>query len=487
MSPVELSAYVLDALRNDAERVLETSVTRCVVTVPAYFSEAQRSATRDAARMAGFVVERVLNEPTAAAIAYGLHRKEDERQFLVFDLGGGTFDVCVMELFEGTLQVQSVAGESDLGGEDFTEALMRLAFERLDLDYELLRRDPAIETTLRRRCELLKRKLGRWPSATLELPPWPGHLTEATTLEFRKDEAERAYAPLLNRLVGPCRSALRGANITANDLDEVVLVGGATRMPCVQAFVRDFFGREPLVDPDPDRIVVRGAAIQAAMIARDSGVEDMVVTDVASHSLGVEVTRDIGGQFVDGYFSPLIHRNTVIPTAKTGSFQTLHANQKVLRLRIFEGEGRKVEDNTLIGEVEVKDIPPGPAGQSVDVTFTFDLDGMLGVHAQIQSTKKSFEAMFNRSGETLDPERMEAARERFLQLRSGPEQRPRYRDLLARADLLWREVDAELRPVLEVYIHQFEEALTTRDAAVMNECFAELSEFCDRIDDGERW
>lgn len=486
-TPVELSAYVLDALRADAERLFGGTVDRCVVTVPAYFSELQRAATRDAARLAGFTVERILNEPTAAAIAYGLHVGQQDRQFLVFDLGGGTFDVCVMELFEGTLQVRSVAGESALGGEDFTEALVDLALQRVSSTRAALTANPEAAITLHRRCELLKRKLGRWPKARIEVPTYPGGPAQSTTLEVTREQADFAYKPLLDRLVAPCRAALRGAEIAAEELDEVILVGGATRMPAIARFVESLFGRPPLIDPEPDRLVARGAAIQAALISQDAGVDDMVVTDVASHSLGVEVSRDLGGRHVGGYFSPIIHRNTVIPTARTERYSTLEANQDHIVLCIYEGEGRRVEDNDKIGEVEVMGIPPGAAGQSVDVTFTFDLDGILGVSACVVETGERFEAVFNRSGGELDEASMLRARERMAALRTEPAKRPRYRDLLARAELLWAELPPDERTTLEQSIQNFERALESRRADLIEAAYEVLHAHCEAIDEGERW
>jgi molecular chaperone HscC len=486
-TPTELSAYVLDALRADAERALETTVNRCVVTVPAYFSEGQRAATQRAAEMAGFTVERVLNEPTAAAIAYGLHRRDDESRFLVFDLGGGTFDVCVMELFEGTLQVQSVAGVSRLGGDDFTQVLAEAGLERAGIAPAALARDPDATALLHRRAELLKRKLTRWRSAGLEIPPIRGVTASSTTVEIDREQAERAWAPLLDQLVGPCRAALRGAEMRPDELDEIVLVGGATRMPCIPAFVERTFGRAPLIDPEPDRLVTRGAAIQAALCADDDAVEDMVVTDVASHSLGVSVTRQIGGKQVDGYFSPILHRNTVIPASRTESYSTVADDQTKIRLRVYEGESRRVEENTLVGDVEVSDIPDGPAGQEILVTFTYDLNGMLEVRARVVATGTIFSAVFNRSGRDLDEAELDRAKKRLQALRSDPAERPRYRDALARADLLWKELPPDGRSELEWAITQFESALAEREAKPIEQAYEALIKTCERLDGGERW
>lgn len=380
---IELSAHVLDALRADAERALGTTVDRCVITVPAYFDDPQRAATRRAAEIAGFTVERILNEPTAAAIAYGLHRRDDESLFAVVDLGGGTFDVCVMELFDGVLQVKGVAGESQLGGEDFTALLAEHLAERAGM------RPPTPGTAtaafLYKRAELTKRALARWPTTEVELS---AEVTGGAPARFEltADEVDHVWTPLVARLRPVVRAALRGAGVEPAQLAEVILVGGATRMPCVQRLIGEQLGRTPIHHANPDLLVAEGAAIQAAMIADHRGVSELVVTDVASHSLGVEVTRELGGHRVDGYFSPVIHRNTTIPTSQWDSFSTLYDDQPQVTLAIYEGEGRKVADNRRIGTLEVKDIPRGPAPKEFRVRFTCDVNGMLEVEATVVET-----------------------------------------------------------------------------------------------------
>lgn len=495
-TPVELSAWILDSLRADAERALGCAVTRCVVTVPAYFNEAQRFATKRAAETAGFTVERVLNEPTAAAIAYGLHGgvpngtapkeepDDDERRFLVFDLGGGTFDVCVMELFEGMLEVRSVAGESRLGGEDFTEALTVYALREAGLDPAVVARDqPADMALVRKRSEVVKRTLSRWPKAEVLLPEGlDSHVIGVTQAAF-----EQATASLRERMVGPCRAALRSASLGIRDLQEVLLVGGATRMPGVRAFIEDVFGKPPLDGPDPDRVVAHGAAIQAALCANDQAVSDLVVTDVASHSLGVEVTREIAGKRHAGFFSPIIHRNTVIPTTKLEVYQTVRDDQTAIDLEIYEGEARRVQDNHRLGVLEIKGLPKSAAGTDFSVRFTFDLDGILEVEARVATMDKHFTQIFQREGKELDAVAMERVRDRMRALKADPHDRPRYRDALTRADLLWRELPAEKKPLLDHAIDAFEGALRSDDSEAMSAAFERLQTLCERLDDGERW
>lgn len=484
MTVVELSAHVLDALRADAERALGTTVNRCVVTVPAYFDDAQRHATRQAAEQAGFAVERIINEPTAAAIAYGMHRRQADTLFAVVDLGGGTFDVCVMELFEGILQVKAVAGESQLGGEDFTAVLA----EHLAARAGIACPEPGTPafSLLYKRAELAKRALTRWPSTEVALGAEIAGPREAA-ITITCDEVERAWASLIGRLHGPMRAALRGAGIDRKQLVEVVLVGGATRMPCVQRAVAEILESKPVYRGDPDLVVAEGAAIQAAMIDGASVVQEMVVTDVASHSLGVEVSREIGSHRVDGYFSPVIHRNTVIPTTQSEMFSTVHDDQREVTLRIYEGDGRRVEDNRKVGELEVKGIPRGPAPKQVTVRFTYDHNGMLEVEAEIAETRTRVSAVFRREGGEVSGAELEKARARLMAIRADPLDRPRYRDLYARAKLLWQELDPPRRAELDRLLDAFDAAMTTRDAVELERSFQTLLHACEAIDHGERW
>jgi len=484
LDAVELSAHVLDALRADAERALGETVTRCVVTVPAYFDDAQRHATRRAAELAGFAVERIVNEPTAAAIAYGLHRRDDETLFAVVDLGGGTFDVCVMELFEGVLQVKGVAGESRLGGEDFTAALAEHLATAAGV--ALPRPGTPAWALLYKRAELAKRTLSRWPQAEVALP---GEVTGGApaAVPIAAADLDAVWAPLVGRLRGPLRAALRGAGVEREQLAEVVLVGGATRMPVLRRTVAEAMGRDPVHHADPDLLVAEGAAIQAAMIADDAAVADLVVTDVASHSLGIETARQIGGRLLDGYFAPIIHRNTVIPTSQWDSFATVNDNQTRVVFAVFEGESRRCDENRRIGELRVEGLPRGPAGVEVRVRFTYDQNGMLEVEAVIPQTGKVVSEVFHRQGKELSADELADARARLRALRADPMDRPRYRDLHARAKLLWQEADVGGRLALDALIDGFDAAVTSRNPAAIETAYDALLAHCEAADGGERW
>ena len=484
MSVVELSAHVLDVLRADAERALGTTVDRCVVTVPAYFDDAQRHATRQAAEQAGFVVERIINEPTAAAIAYGLHRRDAETLFAVVDLGGGTFDVCIMELFEGILQVKGVAGESRLGGEDFTAMLADYLAERAGIACPAPG-SPAYGL-LFKRAELAKRALARWPSTEVTLGAEIAGSHDGL-IALTADEVDRLWAPLIGQLHGPLRAALRGAGIDRKQLAEVVLVGGATRMPCVQRAVAEILACQPAHRGDPDLVVAEGAAIQAAMIDGAAAVQEMVVTDVASHSLGVEVARELGSHLLGGYFTPVIHRNTVIPTTQSETFSTIYDDQRSVRLRIYEGDGRRVADNRKIGELEVAGIPRGRAPKPFVVRFTYDQNGMLEVQAEIPETKAQVSAVFRREGGEVTGAELERARARLHAIRADPMDRPRYRDLYARAKLLWSELDPACRAPFDRLLDVFDAALARRDTVELERTFQALLAACEAIDHGERW
>lgn len=480
---IELSAYVLDALRSDTERHVGAPVERCVVTVPAYFSEAQRHATKQAAETAGFYVERILNEPTAAAIAYGLHTGEDESQFVVLDLGGGTFDVCVMERFEGLLEVKSVAGASQLGGEDFTQALRDLCLRLAGVQGDKL--SLRLQSMLLRRAELLKRKLSQWASAQVEVPTGEGDASVRVTVSA--DDADVAFKPLLDRMVAPCRNALRGSELSPEEISDIVLVGGATRMRCVAALAQEMFGVAPRVQEDPDHLVAKGAAIQAALCARDESVGDMVVTDVASHTLGLETTREVMGQRVYGYFAPIIDRNTVIPVSKSSQFGTIDPNQTIITVEVYEGEGRKVEQNRKLGSFEVKGIPKGVPRSVIDVRFTYDLNGILEVEATVIETGEKHARIFQRGAAQLSGAELAQAVEKLARLKRDPRERPRHRDLLARANVLWSEVSGAKRDELSGAIDVFEAALDERVTEDIEQAFGLLSHVCEAIDQGERW
>ncbi|MGZ6015135.1 MAG: Hsp70 family protein, partial [Phenylobacterium sp.] len=382
--PEELSALVLRSLKADAEAYLGEPVTEAVITVPAYFNDKQRKATRRAGELAGFKVERLLNEPTAAALAYGIHQLGDDTRFLVFDLGGGTFDVSILEIFEGIVEVRASTGDNRLGGEDFNELIAEhFSKSRLAALKDTDRHDAALQQRLREAAERTRRALTDAASAKMSLV-WKD---KAYQDEITAEAFEDMCAPLLTRLRDPVLRALRDGAIHSEQLKEIVLVGGATRMPVVRKAVTRMFGRFPSNAVNPDEAVAIGAAIQAGLKARDSDLKEVVLTDVCPYSLGVGVAERLpDGSLRHGVFSPIIERNTVIPASRIHSYSTIENYQRVIDLQICQGESRRIADNILLGRVRTQ-VPPAPAGEiEVLVRFTYDINGLLEVDVEVPST-----------------------------------------------------------------------------------------------------
>ncbi|HEY1375786.1 MAG TPA: Hsp70 family protein [Gemmataceae bacterium] len=468
-TPEELSSLVLASLKADAEAFFKGPVKRAVITVPAYFNDRQRKATIAAGRIAGLEVERIFNEPTAAALAYGFHEAEEDKTLLIFDLGGGTFDVSVVELFEGTLEVRASAGESFLGGEDFTRTMTArildaqgLPFERAELSR------PLMVSRLIQQCELAKCKLSREPSAPVRVPDAKGDFpADAATATVTREQFEAWTQHILNRIELPIRRVLGDAKLAKEKIDEVILVGGATRMPQVVARVTQLLGKPPQCRLNPDEVVARGAAVQAALFARSASVEDMVVTDVAPFTMGVEVTKEFGPERRAGYFLPVIERNTAIPVSRSQTVGTIVPNQTSILVKIYQGESRRVEDNLFLGEFEVNGIPRGPVGQEIEIRFTYDLNGVLEVEATIVETKRKVTHVVTRYAKGMTPEQVKAAVEAMAQLKAHPREEQTNRYLLRKAERLYKELPQDERARLGQLLDGFEAALELRDADVI--------------------
>ena len=477
-TPEELSGFVLRSLKADAEAFFGRPVTRAVVTVPAYFNDRQRKATLAAGRIAGFTVERILNEPTAAAIAYGFHDAGADRTFLVFDLGGGTFDVSIVELFDGTLEVRSSAGETSLGGEDFTRILAARALESLGLAYERTEATmPLMLSRVLHQCEKAKCKLSREETATVRVPDAAGDMAAGRDVTVTRAQLETWVNGTLARIEVPIRRALGDAKMTRDKIDEIILVGGATRMPLVVARVRELFGKEPHGRLNPDEVVALGAAVQAGLVGRNAAVNDMVVTDVSPFTLGLEVSKTFGGEMRDGYFDPVIDRNTTIPVSRVKRYSTLYANQTSIKLQIYQGESRRVAENLRLGEFEVAGIPSGPAGESIDVRFTYDLNGVLEVEATVVATKRAITHVIARHAKGLSEAQIRQAVRNMEKLKAHPREESANRFVLTRADRVFKELSADLRRVLGSLIDGFEAALETREPDVMARHREALEEF----------
>jgi molecular chaperone HscC len=483
-TPEMLSAAVLRSLKQDAEAFLGGPVHRAVITVPAYFNEHQRKATIRAGRIADLHVERILNEPTAAAIAYGIHEADSEKVVLIFDLGGGTFDVSIVDMFEGTLEVRSSAGETFLGGEDFTGMLAARILESRGrtLEHEEASH-PQLVSRLRQECESVKRRLSRDESVVARIPSDDGTLSQdSAQVTVTRADFHKWTGHILGRTALPIRKALGDASLRREDVDEVILVGGATRMPAVIEQVTELFGRQPRCTLNPDEVVAIGAAIQAGLIERNESVEDLVVTDVAPFTLGVEVSRRIGGIDRTGYFCPIINRNTTIPVSRVERMATVSPNQTILSVRVFQGESRRVENNIFLGEFDVTGVPLGPAGQEIDVRFTYDLNGVLEVEACIVATKRKVTHVITRHARGLSEAAIRDSVREMQSLKTHPREETVNRFLVRRAERVFEELSLRERGVLEMLLHGFEEALELGDKDALERHRDALTEFLERCD-----
>ncbi len=463
-TPHELSSLVLRSLRSDASLALGCDVTNAVITVPAYFNDHARQATRIAGEMAGLHVRRMINEPTAAALMYGFHDRKEEKNIVVIDLGGGTFDVTVMEVFESTLEIRASAGESLLGGEDFTDRIVSEVLNAENSRLELAElNDPLRVARLRSECESAKRTLATEEEASIRVPDVDGRFGDKPK-RFRIDRKvfSRLCNPLMQRVASPIARALRDAELKPTEIDEIILVGGATRMNMLQIFVQEFFGQPAVMRYNPDEVVALGAAIQAALIGEDAAVDDMVMTDVCPFTMGVEVVRELGGQIQDGYFSPVLHRNSTIPISREQVFSTVVANQQSVTVKVFQGDARKVADNVLLGVLEVSSMPPGPAGSPFYIRFTYDLSGVLEVEAYAPGGKK-FHTVLTNHVKGLSPKAVEAARKRIKEMKFYPREDLANQQLARFAERMLGELHPTQREQLDGALDAYEAAMNRAD------------------------
>ncbi|WP_342250867.1 Hsp70 family protein [Sphingomonas sp. OTU376] len=479
----ELSALVLRQLKADAEAFTGEKVTGAVVTVPAYFNDRQRKATRRAGELAGLKVERLVNEPTAAALAFGIQTREQE-PFLVFDLGGGTFDVSIVEVFEGVVEVRASSGDNRLGGEDFNELLVQHVRPKLDPAGKLAGADPVmLQELLRAAAERTRRKLSEGDEAEFAIV-WQGEqfATNVTSADF-----ETAAEPLLKRLRDPVLRSLRDSSIRVEALSEIVLVGGSTRMPVVRRAITRMFGRFPNATVHPDHAVALGAAVQAGLLARSEALEEVRLTDVCPFTLGVDHAEPDGrGGWRTGLFSPIIDRNTAIPASRVNYYNTVSDNQRELRFGIYQGEAREVSGNVKLGEVRVP-IPPKPAGEVVvECRFSYDTSGLLEVDVNVPGTSTSRNLVIMDDADPLTDSQLATRRDALAALKQHPRDESENMAVLARAARCYEGFIGDRRDAVGHWIGVFENALATQDPRTIKEARARLVEALDEIE-GERF
>lgn len=475
--PEELSALVLRSLLADAEAALGEKIEEAVISVPAYFSDAQRKATRVAGELAGIRVERLINEPTAAALAYGLQERDGEGRVLVLDLGGGTFDVSILELFEGVVEVHASAGDNFLGGEDFLEVLVDAFAHAHQLDLQAL---PVSEhAQLRRRMELAKRELSGSQPVRIELE------AGGQSRSWDVDEAKFAQLaePLLQRMRAPIERALRDAKLTPTDLDDIVLVGGAVRMPMITRLVTRMFGRLPLRHVNPDQAIALGAVIAAGLKARDAQLQEVVMTDVCPYSLGTSVVRrGADGQQRGGYFHPIIQRNCVVPVSREDTFYPVGDKQKELAIDIYQGESPMVEKNIKLGELRVKlDTALASHEQGVVARFTYDVDGLLQIEVIEQSTGRRHELVLEQNPGVLTPEEIAQRLAALSSLKVHPRDQQQNLALIARAERVYEEF-LDMREQVQQWLAIFRDVLESQDPERIGELREQLADALDSVE-----
>jgi molecular chaperone HscC len=482
-SSEELSSLVLRSLKADVEAFTGEAADRAVITVPAYFNDRQRKATRRAGELAGFTVERLINEPTAAALAYGIHELDEESPFLVFDLGGGTFDVSIVEILEGVIEVRSSAGDNRLGGEDFNAVLGALALERIGGEGRKAMIGRRFEEVLRDAAERARRQLTDADEAVLSFV-WEGERHEAaiTTAEFE----ERA-APLMERLREPVIRALRDGGVKVETLSEIVMVGGATRMPAVRRAATRMFGRFPATRVHPDHAVALGAAIQGALKEKDAALKEIRLTDVCPFTLGVETAERLpGGGLRTGLFSPIIERNTVVPASRVENFSTVTDGQRKVELEIYQGESRLVVENVKLGKITIP-VPARRAGMvQIDCRFSYDASGLLEVDVAVPETGTTRQLVVADEEEREDEAKLAKRRAELAKLKLHPRDDGPNAALLERAKRCYEAHLGDSRAWVADQLSRFEAALDTQDPRVASAAREEIGRALDELD-GERF
>ncbi|MEM8725051.1 MAG: Hsp70 family protein [Pseudomonadota bacterium] len=480
LSAEDLSAMVLSSLVDDVEAHTGERPSAAVITVPAYFNERQRRATRRAGEIAGLEVKRLINEPTAAALAFGLHDRGDRQPFLVFDLGGGTFDVSIVEMFEGIVEVRASAGDNRLGGDDFDSVMVQLAAPLLGDLSEFDKLPTAQRDALMRlAAERTRRALSSAASADFTVTTGDVQATATISAET----FEEAAADLVRRLRDPVIRALRDCHIDVKTLSDIVLVGGATRMPVVRKALTRMFGRFPNSQVHPDHAVALGAAIQAGLISGGEGLEEIRITDVAPFTLGVDTaTQDQHGRMHDGIFAPIIERNTPVPVSRVEVFNTIADNQREIRFGIFQGEARDVTKNVKLGELKAP-VPPRPAGEVLaEVRFTYDTSGLLEVDLHVPASGLTRNLVIVDEDDKRSQKDIAKSRKTLEKLKVHPRDEAENVALLTRAERAYEGFIGPQRDFIGQWLTEFKGALEKQDPRLIAEARDALVKVLDEME-----
>lgn len=474
--PAELSSFILKSLKEDAEAFLGSEITDVIISVPAYFNEHQRKATKQAGELAGLNVVRIVNEPTAAAIAYGVGDQDKDERCLVFDLGGGTFDVSILEFYKNIMEVHAIAGDNFIGGEDFTALLASMFLERNAIAPESL--DILTMNRVLKVAEECKKKYSENDEQTLSVVIDGEELSATISLS----DYEKASEYLLEKMRKPIERSLKDAKVKLQDIDRIVLVGGATRLPIVRNFVAKIFKRFPDVHVDPDTAVAEGVSIQAAMKERNEEIREVVLTDVCPFTLGTEVMQFNGLFDEPGHYLPIIERNTTIPVSRTQSVYTAHDDQTRIDVKVLQGESRMASNNLLLGEISVP-VPKGPKGkEQIEITYTYDINSLLQVEVKVLSSGIIRKAVIQGDKSTLSDEEINERFEKLKYLKMNPRDDEENRLVIHRGERLYEESSGNERILINSLLMEFDRCLEKQDRIEIERKRKELIRAFDKIE-----
>ena len=479
-SSEELSAFVLRSLKEDAEAYLKEEVTEAIISVPAYFNDRQRRATKRAGELAGLHVSRIINEPTASAIAYGIGERGTSECCMVLDLGGGTFDVTILEYYRNIMEVYAVAGDNALGGEDFTMVLAGMFLNSMQEEIRDL--DLKTYSAVYKAAETCKRNFSLAGVSKMRVS-LNGILREE---KFTLSQYETACLGLLEKLRRPIEKSLRDAKITLDDLDRIILVGGATRLPVVRTYIQRMTGIWPEYSVDPDTSVAEGAALACAMKEREKEIQEVILTDVCPFTLGTEVISGSGSFLEEGVYLPIIERNTVIPVSRTQTVSTAFDDQEQVRIKVLQGESRIAANNLMIGEVTV-DVPKGPKGkENIEVTYTYDVNALLEVEVRVVSTGLVKKILIQDEENRVSDEEAAERMKRLLYLKQNPREDEENAFAMLKAERIYEESSGENRRRIDEAVSAFEAAMQNGTRLEILRHRQELLEILDRLEKGER-